>query len=254
MSRPRFSIAGLLALVFFVAVAVAAIRAATELWDSVLYTALGALLLTSVLLALHRAEQKRAFWLGFAVFGWAYLAASMVPQVEARLLTSSALAYVDSKVATRPTYMWYRRFKLGNQPSRVSSVAFSPDGNALAATQSGVVWLLDALTGNERRQVRTPIAATLPLKSCPFKSLLHCSRLLAAQETTRLQFNALVLAEHVARSCRRRSILMNRRNLLRQSSREDGGFHREPRAEGQGHAGARRAVSAKLIEDEQDCG
>jgi hypothetical protein len=43
-------------------------------------------------------EKRRAFWLGFALFGWTYLVLSLVPSIEARLITTRALAYLDSKV------------------------------------------------------------------------------------------------------------------------------------------------------------
>ena len=58
-------------------------------------------LLISILLAVHRTESRRAFWLGFALFGWCYLALSLVPSIESRFLTTKALAYLDSKVPGR---------------------------------------------------------------------------------------------------------------------------------------------------------
>jgi hypothetical protein len=59
---------------------------------------LGALLV-SILIAIHRTEKRRAFWLGFALFGAAYLAMSLVPSIEPRLITTKLLAYIDSKVS-----------------------------------------------------------------------------------------------------------------------------------------------------------
>ncbi|HEV3116941.1 MAG TPA: FG-GAP-like repeat-containing protein, partial [Gemmataceae bacterium] len=97
MIRPRFSIASLLGIVVFLAVALAALREATELCDSALFSAAVALLLVSVLLGVYRTERKRAFWLGFALFGWAYLVLTLVPHIEQRLLTRKGLAYLDSK-------------------------------------------------------------------------------------------------------------------------------------------------------------
>ena len=55
-------------------------------------------LLVSILLAVHRTEKRRAFWLGFALFGAAYLGLSLVPPIESRLITTKALAFIDSKV------------------------------------------------------------------------------------------------------------------------------------------------------------
>jgi hypothetical protein len=101
MSQPRFSIASLLALVLFLAIAFAALRAANELWDSAVFTGTLAILLAAVLLAVHRTQRRRAFWLGFAVFGWVALFASLVPAVESRLPTTKLLAYLDSEVLGR---------------------------------------------------------------------------------------------------------------------------------------------------------
>src|SRR4051794_10165401 len=98
MRRFRFSIASLLVVVLFVAVGFAALRESNDLWDSGLFTMTLTGLLVSVLLAVHRTEFERAFWLGFALFGSTYLALSLVPSIEHRLLTTKALTYLDSKV------------------------------------------------------------------------------------------------------------------------------------------------------------
>lgn len=102
MHRVRFSIKGLLGLVGFVAIACAALIAATDMWDSVLFTSACGVLAASVLLAILRPAEKRAFWMGFALCGWVYLAASLIPPVEARLLTRRGLAYLDSKFNRTP--------------------------------------------------------------------------------------------------------------------------------------------------------
>jgi hypothetical protein len=98
MSRIRFTIGGLLAAVLFAAVPIAALREATALWDSGVFTVTAGLLLGSVLLAVHRTGRRRAFWVGFGLFGWAYLLAGLKPPVGSRLLTTKALVYLDSKV------------------------------------------------------------------------------------------------------------------------------------------------------------
>ena len=59
MRRFRYSIASLLGLVLFAAVAVAALRQADDLWDSGMFTLSVGLLLTSVLLAIHRTGRRR---------------------------------------------------------------------------------------------------------------------------------------------------------------------------------------------------
>src|SRR5262245_13920167 len=98
MRRIRFTIGRLLVLVVGLAVALAALREATEIWDSGVFTATLGLLTASVLRAVHRSDRKRAFWLGFALFGWSYQIASLLPPIGPRLLTTKALVYLDSKV------------------------------------------------------------------------------------------------------------------------------------------------------------
>ena len=69
MKRIRFTIANLLVVVLFVAVGFAALRESSDLWDSGLFSVTLGILLTSILLAVHRHESKRAFWLGFRSSG-----------------------------------------------------------------------------------------------------------------------------------------------------------------------------------------
>ena len=101
MKRFRYRIASLLILVLLLGVGFAALREANDLWDGCVLTLTIGVLLVSVLLALHRRETTRAFWVGFALFGWAYLELSLVPSIEPRLLTTTARAYLDSKVPGR---------------------------------------------------------------------------------------------------------------------------------------------------------
>lgn len=98
LSNLRFTIASLLGVVLVAAVGTAALRAATDLWDSVLFSATILALLAAVLLAVHRRGLRRAYWLGFAIFGAAYLVASVIPPVACRLLTTTALSALGSKV------------------------------------------------------------------------------------------------------------------------------------------------------------
>jgi hypothetical protein len=96
MRRLQFSIQTLLAVVLFVCLSCAALRARTELWDSGLFAGMLGSLLVATLLAAHRVGRKRAFWIGFALFGWVYLGLSLVPPIESRLPTTKLLAQLDS--------------------------------------------------------------------------------------------------------------------------------------------------------------
>jgi len=69
-----------------------------ETWDSSIFSLTLGMLSVSILLAIHRTEKRRAFWLGFALFGWTYLGLSLVPSIESRLLTTKVLGFFDSKV------------------------------------------------------------------------------------------------------------------------------------------------------------
>jgi hypothetical protein len=101
MGSLRFSIASLLGIVLFVAIGAAALREATDGWDSGLFAITILVLLVGVLLAAWRPADRRPFWVGFTLFGLVYLVASLIPTVEARLPTTKGLAYLDSKVPGR---------------------------------------------------------------------------------------------------------------------------------------------------------
>ena len=76
MRRNRFHIGTLVILVLVLGVSFAALRESNDLWDSGLFTVTFGVFLIAILLAVHRTESNRAFWLGFALFGWGYLAVS----------------------------------------------------------------------------------------------------------------------------------------------------------------------------------
>jgi hypothetical protein len=98
MRRIRFHIGTLVVLVLILGIAFAALRESNVIWESGVLTLTLGIVLTSILLAVHRTEQRRAFWLGFALFGAAYLGLTLVPPIETRLITTKALAYIDSKL------------------------------------------------------------------------------------------------------------------------------------------------------------
>lgn len=150
MRRFRFSIASLLALVFFSAVAIAALRAADEAWETGIFGLTFLILLTAILLAVHRADRRRAFWLGFALFGWVYLGASLVPTVGDRLPMSKALVFVDSKIPGRDDAISFTvaLSNPGNTTANtVYALASSPQGKNLVANTSGRIVLWNAVTG-----------------------------------------------------------------------------------------------------------
>ena len=91
MHHLRYNIAGALGAILFVAVGFAALREADELWDSWLFSLTLGLLLFAVLLAAHRTGDRRAFWIGFALFGWGYLSFSLIPSTGPRVIATKAV-------------------------------------------------------------------------------------------------------------------------------------------------------------------
>jgi hypothetical protein len=69
MRRFRFNIANLIAIVFILGIGFAAVRESSDLWESGVFTLTLGVLLISILLAIHRIEKRRAFWMGSALFG-----------------------------------------------------------------------------------------------------------------------------------------------------------------------------------------
>jgi VCBS repeat protein len=98
MRRFRFHLGTLVILVLLLGVGFAALRESNEIWDTGIFSITLGVLLISVLLATHRTEKRRAIWLGFALFGSAYLGFTLVPQIESRLITTGALTFLDSKM------------------------------------------------------------------------------------------------------------------------------------------------------------
>ncbi len=98
MRRVRFHIGTLVILVLLLGVGFAARRESNETWDSNIFSLTLGMLTISILVAIHRTEKRRAFWLGFARFGSAYLGLSQFLSIESRLLTTKVHFYVNSKV------------------------------------------------------------------------------------------------------------------------------------------------------------
>ena len=84
MRRFRFHLGTLVILVLLLGVAFAALRESNEIWDRSIFSVTLGVLLISILLAIHRTERGRAFWLGFALFGSAYLGLSLVPSIDTK--------------------------------------------------------------------------------------------------------------------------------------------------------------------------
>ncbi len=157
MSRPRFSLGTLLLAVLSAGVAFAALKSPSELWASALFTTAVAVLLVATLMAIHRRERGRAYWLGFALCGWVYLILSLVPETTPRLATTGLLdalfarvhGHTGEVVSVDFLRQGRRLGQRGGGLKSVHSVAFSPDGRHLVTHGVGFtsvrVW--DVSTG-----------------------------------------------------------------------------------------------------------
>lgn len=99
MKHIRFTIAGLLGVILVLGIGFAGLRESSDPCESGLFTLTIGVLLISILAAIHRLGSKRAFWIGFALFGWTYLGLALVPSIESRLITTKGLASLASRVA-----------------------------------------------------------------------------------------------------------------------------------------------------------
>jgi len=79
MIRPRITIAGLMAIVLYVAFGFAALRNADHFWADATYTI--AIISNSAALvgAIVRKGRARVPWIGYAVFGWSYVLLDLLP-------------------------------------------------------------------------------------------------------------------------------------------------------------------------------
>ena len=73
MGRPRFSVAGLMKVVVWAALGAAALREGWEGRAFAVFVLVAAILIEATLRARFGFERDRAWWFGFAVFGWAHL-------------------------------------------------------------------------------------------------------------------------------------------------------------------------------------
>jgi hypothetical protein len=79
MRRRRLSIIWLASVVVISGVGIAALRFATEVWAGVVFTLALFVLGIAVLGVIYRYGARRAFWSGFALFGWGYMVVCFAP-------------------------------------------------------------------------------------------------------------------------------------------------------------------------------
>ena len=103
MTRLRFTLAQLMATVIFIGLGFAAIRSASLLWASAVFTLTVVVLSAAILGAMARRGRARMTWAGFALFGWIYLGTTFGPWATVNGVTAPpyvtrwGLDYWDSK-------------------------------------------------------------------------------------------------------------------------------------------------------------
>jgi hypothetical protein len=105
--KPRVTILGMMAVVAVVATALVALRSTLEIWASAYFSLTLVLLCTAIPGMTYRRGVRRAFWVGFAAFGWPYLILCFgpVPGTSIKpppLLTTKLLEKAYAYVSTVP--------------------------------------------------------------------------------------------------------------------------------------------------------
>lgn len=78
MRMPRTSIAGLMGAVLVTSLGLTALRSGSAVWAGATFLAMCGVMALAVVGAVCRQGQARAWWLGFALFGWGYLVLAFV--------------------------------------------------------------------------------------------------------------------------------------------------------------------------------
>ncbi|MBX6316320.1 MAG: hypothetical protein IRY99_25925 [Isosphaeraceae bacterium] len=146
----RSSIATLMGVVLVCGVAVAALRDASDVWAGILLLLTLGWLGTAILGAFYRREGRRAWWVGFALFGWGYLALAFGPwsaeQVGPRLPTTQLLEYLHSKMDSKQEIQLARVWQTDRPVARVWQTDRPVTGYVVDAAALDVV--VDAASPN----------------------------------------------------------------------------------------------------------
>jgi hypothetical protein len=147
MRRFRSHVGSLIGFILICGIAFAALRESTDWWEKGTFTLIVLVLLGPVLLAIHRTGARRAFWLGFSLFGFVYLSLSSIPPVESRLVTSKVLGFVYPPIPGMNIPLVGPTNGSGSQGLLRDTIALSATGTQLGAWSNGSIWTWDAATG-----------------------------------------------------------------------------------------------------------
>jgi hypothetical protein len=149
----RFSIKWMLIGIAGAAVACAALVNASELWAAIVYAATLVCLFVALVGAIFRRGRQRAFWTGFAVFGWGYfllMGATLENPIGGRahgLPTHPLLMALHDAVAKETGASTARRARAAWEDDLVSRMNRRPHPREFAKVGHLVLLLLFASAG-----------------------------------------------------------------------------------------------------------
>ena len=151
MARFRLTIAQLMAFVLFAGFGFAAMRSASVLWSSAIFTLTVVVLSAAILVAMARRGRVRMTWVGFALFGWIYFGTTFGPWAHVNgvtpppYLSRLALDYWDaqlwsnSRIDTGPHgELLFSRFNSAVPWGPSDAFQFRRIGHCLAAIMFGL--------------------------------------------------------------------------------------------------------------------
>jgi hypothetical protein len=143
------SVQALMVCILVLALAIAALRSASSSWVSAMFSMTLGLLLTAVLGVVYRHGSRRAFWLGFALFGWVYWLMSFGPWFDTWVATDllltrpiKALSY-----AMHPPPVFEGTIQLGSSEDFASRASFQTLDNFWRIGKSLAVLVVALLGG-----------------------------------------------------------------------------------------------------------
>ncbi len=145
MRKIRFTIGWLMILVLVLAIGLAALKSGDETWAGVMFLLTCGVLGLAVIGAICCREAERAWWLGFALFGWGYMAlAFWFSEYLPKLPTLTLLEVLHAKFIAKPPFNGFGPAMMG---SFGGSSWTSPIGRSAAQIGHCLWALLFAMLG-----------------------------------------------------------------------------------------------------------
>jgi hypothetical protein len=120
MRRFRYSVGSFMLIIVLLAAAFAALRTPTPLWANVWFSIDVAALVLAIAAAFYRRGTERAFWVGFASFGWVYFVMALAPWFQTEMgfqLLSTTILDVMAPYIVQKDYLVRTYVGAFNPPS-----------------------------------------------------------------------------------------------------------------------------------------